>query len=417
MKIKRFTAAVLILSVLTVVLGAWAVTLTVQNTKLRSRITVLEASAFQQAADLPMAYDVNEAAAEFKGGVITVGEALAEYNQIAAYYDMMGMDAAEYAADAKQEVLEGMVEDAILRLKAQELGLYEISDADRAAIAGAAQAEFDAEVEYYMAYRYDAAKTEEQLREETAAYLAENGITLEDMISAAEQDYWRTKLYDYVTAGTSVSDEEVYALYEKQLAADAAAYAADFAQYEMDMTFGRVIAWHPEGIRRVEVVNIPFSVQQQGMYYELQAALSEGDAAKQAEIDALYQQLAPTAQTMLERARNGEDFAVLDAEAGDSYYPDGGVYVSAQSTIYSYDFRDAAMALANPGDISDPVYTDSGIAIIKYAGDVTPGPVAFEEISAHLRETCSGEAKNSAYNTQVFMWLQEAEIKYYPERF
>ena len=418
MKIKRITAVVLILAVLTAVFGVWAVTATVKNAKLVSYIALLESGSAQiSATNIISGYDADGIAAEFKGGVVTIAEALAEYNEIASYYDMLGMDASEYAEGAKQDVLEGLVEEKILRMKAEELGLYDVNAEDQAALAAKAQADFDAEVEYYMAFRYDESKSEDQVRKETIDYLAENGITLEGMAAGYEQDLWRDKLYNHVTANAAVSDEELFDFYAEQVAADEAAYAADYAQYEMDMTFGRVTAWHPEGIRRVEVVNIPFSEEQQNLYYDLQAALANGDSSKLAEVDALYQQLLPAAQEMLVRAQQGEDFAKLDAEAGDSYYPENGAYVSANSTIYSEDFRNAAMSLSGIGDISGLVYTDSGIAIIKYAGDVTPGAVPFDEIKDHLRETCVEEAKSSQYNTQVFMWIKEAEVKYYPERF
>lgn len=415
MKIKRITAVVLILSVLTLAFGAWGVIASVKNAELRERIALLESKDGPQTVS-SSGYASEEAAAEFNGGIVTVGEALEEYNERAYYYEMFGFEEADYADATKQDVLESLAEDKILRLKAQELGLYDIGEADHAAIEAQMQAEFDDEVEYYMAFRYDESKTEDQIREETIAYLAENGITLEGMVSDAEQDFWREKLYDYVTSNAVVSDDELYAFYEERVAADEASYQADFAQYEMDMTFGRTIAWHPEGIRRVEVVHIPFDEDQQNSYNDIQALLAEGDSEKLNDVDALYQQLLPTAQNMLLRAQQGEDFAALNAETGDSYYPDSGVYVSAQSTMYTDDFRDAAMALANIGDISELIYTDTGIAIVRYVGDVTPGAVPYEEIKDQLAEAYTEEIKLSVYNTQVFMWVQEAEVRYYPER-
>lgn len=415
MKIKRITAVVLILSVLTLAFGAWGVIASVKNAELRERIALLESNTGQQTVSTS-GYASEEAAAEFNGGVVTVGEALEEYNERASYYEMFGFDEADYADATKQDVLESLAEDKILRLKAQELGLYDISEEDHAALEAQMQAEFDDEVEYYMAYRYDESKTEDEIREETIAYLAENGITLETYVSSAEQDYWREKLYDYVTSNASVSDEDLYAFYEERVAADEASYQADFSQYEMDMTFGRTIAWHPEGIRRVEVVHIPFNEDQQVIYNDIQASLADGDSERLSDVDALYQQLLPTAESMLLRAQQGEDFALLNAETGDSYYPESGVYVSAQSSMYTDDFRNAAMSLAYIGDISGLIYTDTGIAIIKYAGDVTPGAVAFEEIRDQLAEAYTEEIKLSVYNTQVFKWVQEANVQYYPER-
>ena len=114
-------------------------------------------------------------AAEFDGGVVTVAEAIDEYNMIAAYYEMMGMEEADYAENAKIAVLDGLIEEKVLEAKAKEAGVYELTDAQQAEIEERVQAEYEDNINYYMAFRFDDSKTDEQVREETIAYLNENG--------------------------------------------------------------------------------------------------------------------------------------------------------------------------------------------------------------------------------------------------
>ena len=86
----------------------------------------------------------------------------------------------------------------------------------------------------------------------------------------------------------------------------------------------------------------------------------------------------------------GEDFQALIDEYGedpgmqDEPTATVGYYVSADSTVWDTAFRDAAMLLANVGDISEPVLGMSGIHIIRYEGDVTPGAVPLEEVRGQL---------------------------------
>lgn len=408
-KIRRLTAICAALAVLAAALGAWAAVVTVKYNKLSaaSQTGVLNAVA--------AVADPTAAAAEFDGGVVTVAEASAEYQTIASYYQLIGMNEADYADSAKQEVLDGLVETKILELKAKEAGVYELTDAEEAEIEENIRSEYEANVEYYMAFRYDENKTEDEIRQETIDYLDQNGYAYEALLQDAQQQAWREKLFDAVTRDLDVSDDQLREFYDSQLASDEEKYSADFAAYEADTQGGRTPVWNPGGVRRIQYIEIPFDDAQTQEYAAIQDALAFGDSDQMTALDALYSALQPQAQAVLDRLNAGERFESLMAEIGGS--GEAGICVSDLSTLCGDEFRDAAMALSSIGDVSGLVKTDTGYRILRYAADVPAGAASFDSVKDTLRETYAVELKTSAYNAQVGEWIQEANVKYYPERF
>ena len=116
------------------------------------------------------------------------------------------------------------------------------------------------------------------------------------------------------------------------------------------------------------------------------ATLTETVAARTAEIaemetqleeakEAAYAAIQPTVDEVLSKLDEGEDFDALIAEYGQdpgmesSPAKEDGYPVSADSTNWVTEFRDAAMALENVGDVSEPVRSEHGIHIIKYVSD------------------------------------------------
>lgn len=412
--VRRFSAATVLLIVLCVGLCAWGVSGEIRIGKLKAQLIEVSLGTDSVSEDAPLSSEeLSAVAAEFDGGVVTVGEAMEEYNLIASYYEMMGMDEAEYAEDAKITVLDGLIEEKILENKAKEYGVYELSDAQEAELTQRVEAEYEEIVVYYMPFRAEEGKSDAQVREETMAYLDENGYSYESMLSEARRDAWRDQLFEAVTAQMSVSEDQLREFYASQVESAELTYSADFSEYEMDFLGGRAIVWHPEGVRRVEAIQIDFDEDQCVEYLTLQAALESGDSSKLDQLEALYASLEPQAQEALERAKSGENFESLM----DSYGASEIVCVSDRSTLCGNAIRDAAMALAAPGDISDLVQTDGGICIIRYVEDVTAGQVDFEEVKDELLENYEAELKSSLYNSTVLGWVQAANVQYHLEAF
>lgn len=403
-----------VLAGITCITGAWAVISNIRIGKLEALIEELEK---RPAAEMQAqsAYDPETPAAEFKGGIITVAEASAEYELLKPYYDMLGMDEAEYAEDAKLDVLDTLIEQKVLENKAQEAGVYELDAEALAELEEEVRAAYEENVEYYMAFRFDESKSDTEVRKETIAYLDESGYSYEGLLEQAKAEAWRGRLFDHVTADIEPGEEQLREFYEEQLERAEQTYTASYAEYESDCAAGKAVLWHPEGVRRVQMLLVPFDFDQHQRYSDLQAMLAAGDASRLDELDALYGELAAAGEEMLADIPNGAAFDALMEESG--YGNPEGECISEKSSIFGDEVRDAAMALEKIGDISRPVRCDEGLCILRYASDVPAGAVAFEELPGEFRANYVEEIKRSRYNAAVVQWLNEAEPVYYPERF
>lgn len=121
----------------------------------------------------------------------------------------------------------------------------------------------------------------------------------------------------------------------------------------------------------------------------------------------------------------GDDFDLLIDEYGADPYMtsgvgrEGGYCVSAISTLLDSELVNTAMALGQPGDVSEPVECADGIYILRYESDIEPGPVDYETFMADegMRELVEENIRSEYYNTVVEQWIAEADVEYFPENF
>ena len=74
------------------------------------------------------------------------------------------------------------------------------------------------------------------------------------------------------------------------------------------------------------------------------------------------------------------------------------------------------MMLEEPGQVSTPIHTVSGVHLIQYVADVPAGEVPLSEIQDALSEQVLEDLQEAAYNEQIAQWIADADAKYYPER-
>ena len=453
MNIKRLLCMVLamLLTLGTTVL-ANAEDLQAQLDAANARIAELEA----EVALYKPVYEKQVVAEYGEGGIIWREDAQKEYQDAADAYAQYGLSIDDYADDIKQDILNMLVQNAVLAEKTAELGLDALDDETRANLEAEAAENFETYIENYKSYFAAEDATDEEAREQTIEAMAQYGLTQEALVEQTIESYIDEQLYNYVTEDVVVTDEDVQAAYEEMVTESEESFTDDDYSYNSARKSGETIAWNPEGYRAVKHVLIKFDDDQAAKYNELQSTLTslqaekaaldapaedaaEGEeagaeprsaeaieadiAAVTAEIEALHAELLPRAQEVIDAFEAGTDFDTLieqyNADPGMKNEPTAtnGYAVSATSSVYDPAFTEGAMSIEAVGQISGPVYGANGIHIIYYLNDITPGPVPFEEIAEEAEQEALSNKTSDTYDAQVAAWVEEAHPVYHLDRF
>ncbi len=378
------------------------------------------------AEDLSGAADVqatDEVVAEFGGGELMASEVIEEYNARLARYMFEGYSEAEVSENLLPEVMEDMVFERVLEAHAKELGVYELSAADEQQIAAEAQRRYEEQLSYARSLVRTGEMSDAEVEAAAQSYLLESeGVSRESIEAELRASWWMDKLYDALTANVSVGSGEIMTAYNEALADQKERFLASPEDYEAAQASGDVIVYNLPGYRRVKMVGITFdSFDAMTAVDELNTQLAALDASTdaeqiaelQAQLDAYYAPLEEKADALLQALASGGALESLSSQYGGE--TEEGC-VCADSSLWTQELVDAAMALVSPGDVSGVVRTGDGVYILQYVEDVPEGTVAMSEVydalSAQTRET----ARYLAYETQINAWMEEADPKYYPER-
>ena len=397
--------------------------------------------------------------AEYDGGTVTVADVIYDFNtQWSYYYQIYAMYGMELDEETVNTLRDSCVDFAVQRAaEAAEAGKRGVAlSAEEIAEAEAgAQEAYDAAYESFLSQSTD---EDEDVRAARAEYeLYATGQDFDTLLAYYTADALSTKLREQVDAEVAEpSEESIEQAYDEHVEADEANYEGAPGSFESAMTSGTLVTWMPEGYRTVkhilvipdESVLTPYT-QAKSELDSLQTELdslnsqllgaTDDDAAEgeeaadpeelQAQIDAqeaaiaaAQEELAPLAEACLadvqdtldeirSRMDAGEDFQTLIDEYGEDPGMQNeptaslGYYVSADSTSWDTAFRDAAMLLSNVGDVSEPVLGMSGVHIIRYESDVTPGPVPLEDVRDQLYDEALAAAREENYAALLEGWV------------
>lgn len=398
-----------------------------------------------------------------KGDVINVYNYQVEYsNAMYSYYGMAMTE--EVLASVKDDVIEYFIELELLKQKAAELGLTDFSDEFFAEADATAAEEFEGMITEHSAHVNTNGLTEEAARETVIKHLADEGTTLELLKKTYRDIEVADLVRNHVIASVEATEEEIQAAYEAKVAADQETYSGSTYLYETYQTYGETIAWNPEGYRTVKHILFQLTEEQKTALAELKAKLLDTEAGiaalntasastdsaepaatadpaalptktidelnaekaelekqiadQEAEILASFKEKTDAVYTRLEA---GEAFDALMAELGEDPGMQSepsmskGYYVSAASTVWDTNFRDAAMAIEAVGEVSEPILSGSGVHIIFYNSDVIPGAVDIEAVREVLVEEVLTAKQNEAYAAQYEAWKNGVTIKKYPK--
>lgn len=372
--------------------------------------------------------------ARVNGVEVPLGDAYAEYQYYAMVYAYQGFTDDEIQV-LKQEVADYYVDLELIRQRYKILGLDAELDMD--SLKEAAAAEYEQAMEDYLVYINDDGMTEEEALAASKAMLDEDGYDI---------SYFEKMFYDqeclravtlYYMNQLEVTEEDVRAYYDDLVAQDKQLVEEDPLYYDVMTAYGERVMYVPEGLRAVKHILVMLSDEDQDALSALEAQLEQvtadlaaapGDTALltrkgeiEKAIDDVYATIEPSVDQIMNRLANGEDFIALIEECGEdpgmTYepYKTEGYLIQADSEQWVIAFRDAAMALEKPGDISSPVRVSYGIHIIRYEYDVPAGGVDYDEIHDELLEEVSNAAFDEYFTGLLEQWRAESEVEIYLE--
>ena len=241
-------------------------------------------------------------------------------------------------------------------------------------------------------------------------YMEENDYTRERIIELKKDEVVADKLYEEFTKDVTVTDEDIQEEYDAKVAEDKESFSDDMDTYAAMNLYGSTIYWNPEGARKVQQILIPFSD-------DAQTAISDAgddeDALNKA-VKAAQDEIADDAQKLYDELTSGKTFTEA---LNDQDSPDTTMYVVVDGikSTFPEEYVKAALALKNPGDVSEPVMTDSGCYILYYVGDVAAGGVPLDDVKDSISEELLEDKKNDEFYSTCQSWRDEMEIQTFPE--
>lgn len=335
-----------------------------------------------------------------------------QQNQLAQYAQFYTDGVPPEVEDRLREnLLQGMIRDELLSQRARDLG-YRVGDL---VIASAIQEipAFQVDGEFSMdLYRgrlrsqgqspagFEALMRRSLRNQQLQQGLASSAFVTEQELAqfVALQDQQRELAWLVIPAGTyldesAVSEEAIRAEYENN---------PDAYQSPETVAIEYVLLPRSEGADEIEV-----SAQELQQYFESEKAIGRFGGVEERRASHILISInsdrddaaaRAAAAAVLERIRNGEDFAALATELSDDpgSAAAGGDLGFAEPDIYAPAFRDAIVA-ATPGELLGPVRTQFGYHVIRLEEVRDQGDKTFDEVRDELAAELRASKAEAAF--------------------
>ncbi|MBR3739006.1 MAG: peptidylprolyl isomerase [Clostridia bacterium] len=385
------------------------------------------------------------------------------YNQLySAYYGISDLYSTDEAT-VTSEIIDTYVNQLVSQQKAKELGLYEMTEEEQAEVDTNGKEYYDSFIQSVISTYMPGSTLEgDELTAAAEKYIADNGVTtvdgrstLADFVASAADEKALNKLSDYIIKDVAVTDEEIQADFDAKVESAKADYEADPNAYGTAVNGGSTVYYAPAGYRMVKHILVKVSDEDSNLTTEKQTALADAQTAltdAQSALDAAAEDADKTAlQAAVDEAQKavdeaqaaydeaqaagmanakakadelyaqltteGADFEALLADNnGDTAQPATGYAIREGFTSFVEAFTNAAMALQNVGDVSEPVESTYGYHIIKYVSAVEEGPVDLETVKDGISSALLTAKQNEVSTATIAQYVSEANVKTYPER-
>ena len=339
---------------------------------------------------------------------ITFGDFLGEYRYFlerSGYSDDTDPENAAAIASSRQEIIDAIIEDRIVRAKFAEYGLS-FTDEERQSIKSAV----DAGVEQIKASlkqslsAADSSLTDEQLSEQAeqrfAQILVDCGLTMDSLMGWQEVSEMKQKLTAEIGKDAVYSYEDAQAQMQTLIDSLKEQYESAPASY-----YGQSYAsiWVPEGSRAVQTILVGIDST---VYQLMQQLRSEG---RNEEADEYRTEKLADIQGRFDEIMAKIDSGVEFEQLMNDYNDDGGngLYLVTPGTeIYGAEFGECAMSLEKPGDVSFCV-TDFGYYIVKFVDEVSVSEEALKASTENLQAYLLENEKSKLYSEEFEKWKTE----------
>lgn len=322
--------------------------------------------------------------------------------------------------DIRETTINYMIEEAVILEKAKEYGADQFTQEELDQLESDYQSHLQTQYEsfgknadYGTLEDGETVSTEEMLirgEEEFDKYLADCGMTTDDLLTWQRNALIATKLKDAVTQDITIDISEAEDVLDSYIETVKEMYATDPTTYETGGSY--MSFWLPEGSRDIKHILIAIDESDSD---EIMALRKSGDEEG---ADALRAEcLAPLeekANEVLAKLDEGADFDQLIQEysadaAASEYYPDGYVVIPGSVTFVE-DFVEAAFELENIGDYKLAA-SDYGWHIMLYADDAEIPQEDLDTYLDYVHETLTESAKEETYTNMVVQWLEEYDFE------
>ena len=379
--------------------------------------------------------------------------------QMNSYYSLLGL--ASYlpstAADVVDDVAQSQIEGMVARQKATDMGFYTMTDEENEEIQNTAQENYDAVLDEIALYYYpDSELEEDALRAECETFAQENGFaSLEDYVKTATDNKAVEKLRADTVKDVAVTEDELASGLSERAESEKTTYENSLITYGYNVNNGTTVYYNPAGYRYVKQILIQFTEEDNTAVTDALSALTAAqnalttaqsnldNAAEDADMEALQAAVdqakadEDAAQTAADDAmatayaniqeKTDEVYAAATAEDADfdalvkeynedTGMPETGYAVCEGYTYFVTSFTEAAMALENVGDVSEPVKSDYGYHIIQYSADIPEGSATVDDVRETLTAELLTAKQDEAYAAALDGWVAEASVTTYLDR-
>lgn len=399
-----------------------------------------------------------------------------DYNSALQYQEMLAQFYANYGMTApavsEDEILQQTVDSAVQRLvlrqKARELRLDELSAEENAKVDEDAQSAYGAQLESVKSQYFSGTQLEgDALAAALAEKAAELGINLDAIRADTLESAVLAKVRAESVKDVTVTAEEIQAEHSARVEKDKTAFEADKTAYGTARNGGTAVYYAPAGYRMVKQVLVKFLADDQAALdkanaavtpltsavtqakaalaenetalakeglaadelqkltdkkAELQKALDDAVAAEsaaQSEADAAlekaYANIEAKAQDVYAKATSGAAFDDLVKEYNeDGGQPAEGYAICEGFTSFDEAFVAPAMALTEAGSVAQPSKGIYGFYIVQYAADVAEGPAPLDTVSETIKADLLAARQEETYNAAVQSWTAAAQVETFP---